>query len=333
MRERKPYWKTSHKAWYFRHHGKEVRLDPDKEKAWQKWHLFKAGELEITKDTKVIELIAEFLDRCQRKSRPSTYEWYRKHLHSFANYIGGLRVSSIKPLHVTRWIDQRYPNTSNGSTINGAMRSVQRVFNWARKEGLLKTSPLEGLEKPRPTRRDVYLTPEQYKAVVAAIKDRGFLDVVVTMRETGCRPQEVRAVEARHFDPKSRCWVFPKEEAKGGREARVVLLNDRAFEITQRLALKYPQGPIFRNRDGKPWTRNALHCRAYRLTRKLKFHVCPYAIRHTFATDAIVRGVDLVTIAQLMGHKKLDMLTEIYQHVQKRSDHLHEALRRATDVA
>jgi site-specific recombinase XerD len=38
---------------------------------------------------------------------------------------------------------------------------------------------------------------------------------------------------------------------------------------------------------------------------KVGFNICPYAIRHTFATDVIVRGVDLQTIATLMGHVDL----------------------------
>jgi integrase len=278
----------------------------------------------------VIELIALYLDHSKSKHAEATYRFYRDHLDSFQETIKGLKISALKPFHVTRWIAKRYTETDNANTIHGAMRSVQRVCNWARKEGLISTSPLESLVKPQPTPRDVYLSPEQFNKVVAAIKDKAFMDVVNTMRDTGCRPQEIRTVEARHFDKEARCWVFPKEESKGGRESRVVLLNDRAFATCQRLALKYPDGPLFRNKDGNPWKKNAFNCRCKRLTDKLGFPVCPYAIRHTFATDAIVKGVDLISIAQLMGHKNLEMLSRTYQHVQKRSDHLREALTKIT---
>jgi len=123
--------------------------------------------------------------------------------------------------------------------------------------------------------------------------------------------------------------VFPADESKGQREPRVVQLTDRAFEICQRLALKHPEGPLFRNSEGRPWTRYSLHCRFSRLSKKLGFPVCAYAIRHTFATDAITRGVDLVTISLLMGHADLKMLSRVYQHVQKRSGHMRAALKRA----
>ncbi len=148
------------------------------------------------------------------------------------------------------------------------------------------------------------------------------------MRQTGCRPKEARTVEARHFD--GSCWVFPVKESKGRRDQRVILLNETALAITRRLALKNPEGPIFRNVYGKPWTKNALIQQTKRLTKRLGFHICPYAIRHTFATDAITRNIDIVTIAELMGHKDLKMLHRIYQHIRKRSDHLRKALDAAT---
>ena len=96
------------------------------------------------------------------------------------------------------------------------------------------------------------------------------------------------------------------------------------------LRLKHPDGPLFRTRRDTPWTQRALGSRLYRLSCKLGFHVCPYAVRHTFATDAIIRGVDLQTIATLMGHVDLKMLSRIYQHLRRRSDHLRAGLRKAT---
>jgi len=50
------------------------------------------------------------------------------------------------------------------------------------------------------------------------------------------------------------------------------------------------------------------------------------------ATDAIVRGIDLMTIATLMGHKDLTMLTRIYQHLNLKCDHLKAAMRQITDA-
>ena len=47
------------------------------------------------------------------------------------------------------------------------------------------------------------------------------------------------------------------------------------------------------------------------ITRRIR----PYDLRHYFATEAIAAGVDLGTVANLMGHTGTDMLIMHYQHV------------------
>lgn len=53
------------------------------------------------------------------------------------------------------------------------------------------------------------------------------------------------------------------------------------------------------------------------LNRRLKalgFDVCLYELRHTYATKLIKSGLDLKTVAYLMGHD-LKMTIEVYSHV------------------
>jgi integrase len=116
------------------------------------------------------------------------------------------------------------------------------------------------------------------------------------------------------------------EESKGKRDRRTVLLSDVAFDICQRLALKHPEGAIFRDRRGKPWTATALDRECEKLSKLVGFHLTPYMVRHTFATRKILAGVDLITIAALMGHRNLNTLSRVYAHVMRRQDHLRAAL-------
>jgi len=82
--------------------------------------------------------------------------------------------------------------------------------------------------------------------------------VLTVLKESGCRPEDVRAVDGRHFDRAGRCWSLPKTEAKGKKFVRIVHLTDTAFEICERLLAKHPKGVLFRNRLGNAWTRHAL---------------------------------------------------------------------------
>jgi integrase len=216
-REPQKHWKASHKCWYVKVNGQFIRLDPDDDKAQQLYHEIMAGRREITPDTQVAQLILDYLEWSKKHHKARTHEWYKDHLESFSKHIGCLRLQSLKPFHVEQWIDKIFPNTKNGTTIGNAMRTVVRVCNWAKKSGRIAESPLFGMERPAPTNRDVYLIPDEYKALIGRIENPKLLDLVVLMRESGCRPQEARHIEARHFDRRNKCLVIPKDEAKGVR--------------------------------------------------------------------------------------------------------------------
>jgi hypothetical protein len=51
------------------------------------------------------------------------------------------------------------------------------------------------------------------------IRTKKKVDVLVTLWETGCRPQELRKVEARHFvADRGRIWMFERGKSKGNRK-------------------------------------------------------------------------------------------------------------------
>jgi integrase len=332
VRQPQPYWKASHKCWYVKINGRHHRLDPDKKKAWVKYHKLMAGSEPISDDSKVAELVNQYLDWSELHHTPGTYRWYQTYLISFGNSIpNGLRLSALAPFHITRWVDRICPPaTTSPSTRHGAIRAVQRAFNWAEEQGLIDRNPVRRMPKPRPRRRESYLWPQQYEALLGAIRDAAFRDLVEVMRHTGCRREEARKVTAAEFNKQDRCWDLPAGFTAKAIRSRSVPLDARAFEICERRAVQYPDGPLFRNTRGKPWRKNALVNRRRRLRRNLGFYVCPYSIRHTFATDAIVRNVDLVTIAEIMGHTDLTMLQKVYQHVSQRLDHLRKGMTQAT---
>ncbi len=296
----KPYYKKSHRAWYVNLAGKPHRLGTDEVEAK------KAYERLQTNQYTVGEIVDKFL---AVNRHPATQKFYERPLAKLKNQFGKVLTSDLKPYHITG-----YRNT---------LRAIKTCFKWAEAQEYLDRSPLTALKVPRATSRgdEAYLTPEQWEKFIQSVDNSDLYTIAIVIHETGCRPEEARRVEARYFDRNGRCWAFPKAKSKG-KILRVVHLSDRVFNICQRLSLKYPDGPIFRN-GNKLWSAQTLYLQFK------KFGITPYYLRHTFATEAIIRGVDLQTIAVLMGHQDLKMLSKIYQHIRCRSDFIKQGLRKA----
>lgn len=211
-----------------------------------------------------VAVVDQFLEWVERRKAPRTYEWYRRHLETFAKAIPRtLPVAKLKPNHVTQIIDAH--DEWSPSTKHGFARCAQRAFRWASDEGLINRSPLIGLTKAEPEERDVVISAEAYAEILGVVKETNFRDLIVVAWETGARPRELRIVEAKHVQIEQARWVFPKKQAKGKRRPRAVYLSDEALEITRRLMAENPEGPLFRNSDGEPWHRWSINCAFARL--------------------------------------------------------------------
>lgn len=368
MRQPEPFYRKQNQAWYVQVGKKQRFLERDEnyvkgksppESVKQKYRDLMAGRQDVVGDgtgLQVIELLRRFLEWTKKNKEGSTHTFYKRHVLSFAADVGdSLTVQKLKPFHVTKWMDECYPKKKDGKGAGdnyrrSAIRSIQRAFNWAKEEGYIEANVLAGYKKPAYTPRDAILTQEQWDQLATALENRkgsgpAFLDFITLMRQTGCRPQEARRAEARHFDAKNRCLVFERKESKGHGgsttvERRVVPLSDTAFALCQRLALKNPTGPLLRNSHGTAWKSYAIKewfkridgtgkKEGSRSKQRIPFRTSAYVIRHTWATEALERGVDAVTVATIMGHKDVTMLMKVYQHLKKKQEFLRDSLHKA----
>ncbi|MCU9931040.1 tyrosine-type recombinase/integrase, partial [Escherichia coli] len=53
-----------------------------------------------------------------------------------------------------------------------------------------------------------------------------------------------------------------------------------------------------------------------------------YSYRHAFATQALVSGVDIATVAELLGHASTEMISRHYGHLANEKQHLKDAAAR-----
>ena len=334
----KPFWRAARNNWFVQIDGKQVKLSPDKDEAFRLYHELMARKPEdraspaLQKNNApllAIQLVDDFLGWAKVNRAAGTYTIYKQYLTEFARSIPrGLEVADLKPYHVTRVMDGHADWGDN--TKRNFATTVGRAFNWAEKQGYIDRTPLRHVEKPAYQPRETYVSPVDKETILAAVKLPAFRDLIELAWETGSRPNELRRIEAKHIQEGR--IVFPPKEAKGKKYHRVIYLGTaKAAEIVARLAKVHSTGPILRNSEGAPWTKDAINCAFCRLKKKIgvKFHLGAY--RKGFVTQGIKNGVDLATLAHLSGHRDATMISKVYSRVQADPVHMADSARRAVD--
>jgi len=337
-----PWFRKQNGTWYLTQDGKQVRLGKDRDKAFRRWHRMEALQVDHD-DPSFAQIAAAFLAWSQKHNTADMFEWYGRFLAAASNEFGETPVRLLKKHQVTAWLDAAVPKAGNR---RGAITACKRCLNWAQDEGLIPHNPIAKMRRPATQSREAIVDATDLGRILAAA-DSGnrkqyrqgcFRAFVLAMIHSGCRPGEVRRVTAWHYDPRVPAWVFPRAENKTGEKTgrpRVVRLSACLDTLTRILAQARPDGPLFLNAKGSPWTANAVRCRMRRLRTKLGLpdDVVSYTFRHTFATEAIVNNVGDQAVAELLGHTSTAMIRKHYGHLDQRREFLQQALEKARPKA
>lgn len=173
-------------------------------------------------------LAAQFLDRyARRKYRPSTLRECVRTLDRAIAAWRGRRLDSITKGDVQELLE----SIAAPAASNQALKFLKRVFSWAVAEDVLKTSPLNGLEKPHPERsRERILNDDELRRVWKAADAVGYAfgDHVKILALTGQRPGEVSGM--RREELQGDTWILPSERVKN-KKSHVVPLSRQALSI------------------------------------------------------------------------------------------------------
>ena len=327
-REPKPYWKMQQQRWVCTIDGKRITLGADKKSALEKFHqLMLNRETVQVSVSSVYELSQVYLDWCQSNRKPTTYSLHKTYLQSLIESCGKtVRIGDFKVLHITKWLESF---ESSSTTKHNVIAIVQRMFNCAVEQQFLSVSPIAKIKKPKSTRRNIVYTPEQWSQIQAHATG-SLIGILHFLWLTGCRPKEARIVTANHVHDS--LIIFPPDESKGETDARVIHLIPEAKALIDKQVKQNPTGSLFRNSRGVAWTKDAIKCRLTRISEKVGFRVIAYGARHSFATNALIRSVDTVSLSHLMGHKSTRMINN-YAHLAHNLDFLQQQARNAAGLS
>jgi len=149
--------------------------------------------------------------------------------------------------------------------------------------------------------------------------------------QTGMRPDEVFRMEVRNLDFGCRAISNPYGKTKAAKrtipmtmEVREILQR-RSREARSRWVFSSPAGPgRARQLDRPIKSVRKAHDAAIRRA-GIQEHFRLYDLRHTYATRAAQAGIDVLTLAALLGHTTVQMTS---RYVHPTDQHKHEAVQK-----
>ncbi|HLC99754.1 MAG TPA: tyrosine-type recombinase/integrase [Patescibacteria group bacterium] len=300
----------------------------------------------MQKSTKpLINHITDFLEYCEVEKglAPLTIKNYDRFLNSFRAWLSEHKLNSIKPHELTTKViwDYRLSLSKRLTAINAkylekstqtyyliALRSLLSFF--AEKDIVSLPSDKIKLPKSKTNERLIkFLTIEQIDTLfqapdvktVPGLRDRAILELLFS---TGMRVAELANLQKSDI---------PKNKDKGcelsirgkGSHIRTIYISERAYEWLMRSldARRDEEKALFIGYRGKKQdvAGGALTTRSverivkkYAMQAGLPVKVTPHVLRHSYATDLLLQGVDLRIIQEFLGHRNI-ATTQMYTHI------------------
>jgi len=196
------------------------------------------------------------------------------------------------------------------ATVNKEIGLLKHLLNLAVEWGYIYENPARRVKPLRENNRRLrYLIKEEINRLVAAAS-RHLKPIIVLAVNTGMRRGEIFNLKWSYVDLKNRFIEVIK--SKNG-EKRVIPINKTLLEVLHRLPRRIDSPYVFPGKKGKKRT----DCKKSFRTAMRKAEIedfCFHDLRHTFASHLVMAGVPLLTVAELLGHKSIEM-TKRYSHL------------------
>ena len=295
-------------------------------------------------DKKPTAKLGEFLEEhyfpwviVNRKNGSGTMRRIQIHFQ----FLWETNINNITPIEIERWRTGRIKEVK-AATINKDISALKAAINWCVKRGVIDSHPLSRLERlqERDSQTKVrYLSPDENARLMAALdareerlqqgldnhnkwlEERGrppmpevtdhIRPMVIISLNTGIRRGDLFGLVCEDIDLERRNMTLRPEEGKPFKANQVPLnipLNEKAFKafsdwksLTKEEGLVFSSpvtGKRFNNVD-KSWASLMKSAEI----KNFRWH----DMRHDFASQLVMKGIDLNIVRELLGHSDMKM--------------------------
>jgi integrase/recombinase XerD len=277
---------------------------------------------------------------------------YRNDLTQFLSYLrgedqeasGALRASQrdgqgtasldrwdqLTDFELTNYLLYLKERNYASSTVARKMAAIKSFFGFLIGEGQLRGDPAARMSPPKV---DKYtprsITPNEVERLLEqpgkddaagsnrpeTVRDRAMLE---TLYSTGMRVSELVALDCQDVDLSGSlmlCAGRTMRERSVPLRASAVSAIDRYLTDARPVLVLHDERALFLNHRGKRLTRQGfwLILKSYADRAEIS-DITPHTLRHTFATHALRRGVELREVQQMLGHVSIST-TQVYRRL------------------
>ena len=256
---------------------------------------------------------------------PSSIKQFRSYLerrnyssHTVVNYCLDLQLffaqharspATITHQNIEHFVELQHAHNLAPTTINRRLHALKHFFDFLLEERKVFGNPVkpshfarEGRPLPRA------LSVDQIQALFAHMKHPMDKALFGLMLRCGLRVSETVALQCGHIDWEQQALRI--EQGKGKKDRRVYLCAEAAEMLREALAQR-PQGvpgnAVFwnRKRPQMPLTIKAIQKKMERLAKAVGVEASCHSLRHTFASNLLEHGAELIAIKDLLGHNSV----------------------------
>lgn len=298
----------------------------------------------MSKSNKTIkELVRDYIDwlELEKGLANKSQENYERFLKKFFDFLEQNHMENLKPheltpdhiwhyrLFLSRQVSLKDNKNLKKSTQNYYLIALRSLLGYFLEKDIQSLPPDKiKLPKERMEKTVTFLTLDQVKKLLDApspatplgLRDRAILEVLFS---TGLRVAELVAlnrdqVKIKHDTKDIEIGVIGK-----GSHPRTVYFSERAISWLRQYFNQRDdtEKALFVGYKGKKPGRLTVRSmelivKKYAILSGMPLATSCHTMRHSFATDLLMKGVDLRVVQEFLGHRNI-VTTQIYTHVTK----------------
>lgn len=232
---------------------------------------------------------------------------------------------NIDNIVVREYLDYLYSKKLKRNTISRKISSIRSFYNYLLNENYIKTNPFKEISKiKKDGSLPKYIKDNDLEKLFNCFNKEKTLDqrnllILEMLYATGLRVGELVNIKLNDIDHYNKSIKILGK----GRKERIVFYGSFCEDILdlylnngRKELLKAPTDYLFLNKNGTKLSSRYIGKiidKAIKVC-EVDYHISPHTLRHTFATDMLNAGADLMSVKELLGHSSINT-TSIYTHI------------------